>query len=225
MTFFNLNKLKPFLMLLAGLAMVGPLSAAVLLDYGEDFSAKEMKPGLRHQWNPEGVAIGNRSGYLDLEANGNGSLLLVDGRYSNCDHPSALGRWLRVYRLELKEGMEAKPGLKYDVVYVHPGQPAIKASDSLDHYVVIAYTLQAGEAGNISITGSTLKRTKESDVGKIKLYVNDRLVGEDVFVGLDARSFDVSLGRLKVGDTIYIALGPGEHSAVAWFPDFKIESN
>ena len=157
-----------------------------------------------------------------MEANGNGSLLLVDGRYANCDHPSELGRWLRVYRLELKEGRQAKPSLKYDVVYVHPGQPAAKASDSIDHYVVIAYTMQPGEAGNVSIAESVLKRTKEGDVGKVKLYVNDRLVGEDLFSGRDACSFDTSLGHLKVGDTIYIALGPGEHSAIAWFPDFKI---
>lgn len=208
--------------MLVGLFALAQLQADVLLDYDEDFSTKDRKLGFRHLWNPEGVEIGDSSGYQYLETNKNSRLFLVDGRYPNCDNPSALGKWLRVYRLELEKGKQAQPGLEYDVVYVHPAQPAVKASDNLDHYVVIAYTIQPGEAGDVSITESVLKRAKEGDVGKIKLYVNDGLIGEDVFSGRDPCCFDVSLSHLKVGDTIYIALGPGEHSAIAWFPDFKI---
>ncbi|MBI1336960.1 MAG: PEP-CTERM sorting domain-containing protein [Phycisphaera sp.] len=89
---------------------------------------------------------------------------------------------------------------------------------------------QAGEAGTVSITNSSLvKNTAVQNGVDLDVYVNDALVAVlsiDGFNSTTPTSFDGALGTLSVGDTVYVTVGNNGYSAQdAFVIDFTLESS
>jgi len=98
-----------------------------------------------------------------------------------------------------------------------------------DYRAIIAYTIQAGEEGHISITNSSYAKlvTTASNGVDLDIYVNDTLrsaLGKDGFNSLTASAFNGSLGNLVAGDTVYVTIGdnndPNNDAGVI---DFQLE--
>ena len=87
------------------------------------------------------------------------------------------------------------------------GTQQIGTSDS---FVIAAYTVQDDEAGDVSIAESSFGVPAAASNGvELRVYVNDTLKTSFVQAGgASASSFDISLGSLAVGDTVYVAAGP-----------------
>lgn len=98
-----------------------------------------------------------------------------------------------------------------------------------DYRAIVAYTIQNGEEGHISITNSSYAKLVDaaSNGVDIDIYVNETLrsaLSLDGFNSLAATDFDGSLGNLAAGDTVYITIGdnndPNNDSGVI---DFQLE--
>ncbi|MGJ8653481.1 MAG: hypothetical protein ACSHX8_09435 [Opitutaceae bacterium] len=193
--------------LVISLFFVQQLSARIVADFEQDFIVSTDKSGWRYFWNPEGVRLGDRGLYVELQALPSGGRYIVD--VENRPSPSNTlpnAQWLRVSRGDIA-----------------PGDPRLKSTDDQDHYVILSYTIQEGEAGIGGIVGSRIERKQEAESGKLCIYVNDKLIGSDEVVGTAASRFNVPLGPLHVGDTIYVAFGPGGVRAVGAMIQFQID--
>lgn len=195
-------------------------SAAVIADFSEDFptsllgdgqpfSGSEIKgAGWNYMWNPTGV-IGTASAYQALALNTNATM------------PGALGGGASPMFTNIGNvafsNTAAEPTGQGNFVFgrvsktaFHPG----KFVTDTDYRGIIAYTIQAGEAGTVSIANSTLAKYRTDGSGAngvdLDIYVNDTLIGalsKNGFQSLTASDFNGSLGDLVVGDTVYITIG------------------
>lgn len=180
--------------LLCGLFTAQFLSAKVIADYGADFNLKGPKLGWAYQWNPENVDILQQDKYKDLEVIKNFYSVDADNppsRKKIKDAPHPDGRWLTAKRHSISCGFGSG-----------------ESQDKLNHFVILSYTVQPGEAGMGRIINSEILRNKESGSHEIRISVNDRLIGTDILKGIEKQAFNVELGKLAVGDTVYLALGP-----------------
>jgi hypothetical protein len=235
--------MKPPLAFLAASIALGPVaaSAAVIADFSAEFPVSSLggvnpysgsetpAAGWNYMWNPTGV-IGTASGYQSLVPNtinsfpgaaGGGTspmfTNLGNQAFSDLDpEPNGQGNFAF--------GRVAKTAF-------HPGR---WGDGSLgDIRGIIAYTIQAGEAGTISIINSSFaKLTVATGSGAngvdLDIFVNDTLVGalsKNGFQSLTASNFNGSLGNLSVGDTIYVTIGNNGNDAFdASVIDFQLES-
>ncbi len=93
----------------------------------------------------------------------------------------------------------------------HPGRGKNDGNSiNYDRFAIAAYTIQSGKNGQISISGSSFKVDDAHGNGvELRVYVNDTLKTKFIqAAGADASSFNMPLGMLKVGDTVYVAFGP-----------------
>jgi len=93
----------------------------------------------------------------------------------------------------------------------HTGRGKMDGNDiNYDRYVIAAFTIPSGKNGQISIVGSSLKVDDSHGNGvELRVYVNDTLKTKFIqAAGADPSSFNMPLGMLKVGDTVYVAFGP-----------------
>lgn len=94
---------------------------------------------------------------------------------------------------------------------IMPGEGTQQIGTS-DSFAIAAYTIQPGEAGLVSITDSSFSAPDAASTGvEFRVYVNNTDTYITSFVqagGAAASSFNASLGSLKVGDTVYVAVGP-----------------
>ncbi|MGJ8653089.1 MAG: hypothetical protein ACSHX8_07435 [Opitutaceae bacterium] len=186
------------------------LSAEVIADYGVDFNLKKLKPGWAYQWNPGNVEIGQQDQYADLEVVKNYYAVDADNPPSKAKNKSAPhldGWWLTAKRHS-----------------VSCGYGAIESKDNLDHYVILSYTVQPGEAGVGSIINSEILRNNANGSNALRIYVNERLLGTDILEGVEPQAFNVALGKLEVGDTVYVALGPNGKRAGTVNITFQIDT-
>ncbi|MGJ8639221.1 MAG: hypothetical protein ACSHYA_07480 [Opitutaceae bacterium] len=186
------------------------LSAEVIADYGVDFNLKKIKSGWAYQWNPENVEIEQRDKYLDLEVVKNFYAVDADNppsRKKNKEAPHPDGRWLIAKRRSVSCGFGEQ-----------------ESEDGLDHYVILSYTLQPGEAGLGRIINSEISRNNENGSHVFRIYINDRLLGTDILKGVEKQAFNVELGRLEVGDTVYLAIGPDGERAGTVNVAFQIDT-
>jgi hypothetical protein len=93
---------------------------------------------------------------------------------------------------------------------IHPGRYVA----GKDYRAIIAYTIQADEAGSIRIANSSLAKHRvdgfTTNGVDLDIFINDTRVDslrKDGFESLTASDFDGSLGKLSAGDTVYITLG------------------
>lgn len=195
------------LVLGAGLA-----SAAVIADFGAEFpattlvgvdqpfSGTEVKgAGWNYMWNPTGV-VGTASAYQALVTNTIATFPGFGGKspmYTNVGNAAFNATGQGNYQF----GRVAKTSF-------HPG----KVVTGFDYRGIIAYTIQAGEAGTISIDNSSFAKLVNTTSNGVDLdiYVNDTLMSsfsKDGFNSLTSSSFNGSLGNLSVGDTVYVTIG------------------
>ncbi len=161
----------------------------------EQTRAERSADGWDYMWNASG-AIGDAGNYSSLKAYG--STYNFDGKG-------------KVYR---------DPPARYASVHStggHPG-PGVNQGESwgIDRYPIAAYTVQAGEAGLAEISSSALGVSSTNSAGvELRVYVNNTLVTTFIqpggSTGTASGAFNVALGQLAVGDTVYVAMGPNLH--------------
>lgn len=91
----------------------------------------------------------------------------------------------------------------------HPGRGTAQGG-GVDRYAIAAYTVQSGEQGLAQITGSSVGGVYFASNGvDLRVYVNDTLVTHFLEPGAAGSGvFNVALGQLNFGDTVYVAMGP-----------------
>ena len=102
---------------------------------------------------------------------------------------------------------------------------------TIDRCVIFAYTLQADDgAGMYALTNTLVTRTSTSGDGdRIYIHINDDAILQSFYVPpatTTPLSFDLDLGALSVGDTIYVAVGtdgPGDGTGGAGNDGFTID--
>ena len=189
------------------------------LGAGQPFGGTESPAtGWNYLWNPDGV-VGTASSYQPLVPNtnaatpgfGGGSPMFTN--LGNVAFNSTDQGNFRFGRISLNSihGSGSVPGTG-------------------DYRAIVAYTIQEGEAGHISIANSSYAKlvVTASNGVDIDIYVNDTLRGalsKDGFNSLTASNFNGSLGNLAVGDTVYVTIGdnndPNNDSGVI---DFQLVS-
>lgn len=186
-------------------AVETPAAEAILLGgFRQSFKPGNPDAGWRYLWNAAGE-IGKAVHYRPLIWN-------KCGAYT----PSA----------NFPAGSPAK-GLMLDMLSGYPGQGSASAPDKLDHYAIIAYTMQADSKGNVWLTdGNILKPIGgEKETIDLQVYVNDTLKYSDNIATAETPAlFQQELGELKKGDTIYVAVGPDNNDAEDMFHlDFNLK--
>jgi hypothetical protein len=208
--------MKFTLSLLALAVCAGSTSAAVIADFAAEFPTSTLginqpffgtetpAAGWTYMWNPTGV-VGTASSYQALAANtintfpgaaGGGTTSALFTNIGNVAF-NAVGQG------NYQFGRVASTSF-------HPG----KFVTGTDYRGIIAYTIQAGEEGTVSIANSSLAKYLTTGTGAngvdLDIYVNDTLIGalsKDGFQSTTASNFDGSLGNLSVGDTVYVTIG------------------
>jgi len=183
-----------FLSFAAVLGLGGGASAGVIADYGADFQGTTPKTGWMYQWN--GGPIGTRSNYQSLVwSNDHASYIADANSYPAPDRASYVSA-----------GSGGHPS------WSHTGLPASGGLDAV--FSIACYQVQPGQAGVGSITNSSIAvpNAGEGDGVEVQIYVNDTLKGTVPVTGATG-SFDLDLGKLAVGDRVYVAVGPGATNA------------
>ena len=206
-----------------------PASADVIADFSADFPSSTLgsgqpfsgsetsASGWQYLWNPNGL-VGVSSNYQILVPNtiatwpGFGGVSPMFTNLGNKAFNSTDQGNFRFGRISLTSihGSGQVPGTG-------------------DYRAIVAYTIQAGEEGHITIANSTYAKlvTTASNGVDIDIYVNDTLrsaFSMNGFNSLTATDLDGSLGNLSVGDTVYITIGdnndPNNDAGVI---DFQLE--
>jgi hypothetical protein len=233
--------MKVTLALLSLAIGAGSTSAAVIADFNAEFPVSTLggtnpfsgtetpAAGWDYMWNPTGV-IGVASAYQSLVPNTNAAMPGAAG-----GGPSPMFTNLGNVAFN---NSTAEPTGQGNFVFgrvaktaFHPGK---WGDGSLgDIRGIIAYTIQSGEAGTVSIANSSFaKLTTATSSGAngvdLDIYVNDTLIGalsKNGFQSLTAADFDGSLGDLSVGDTVYVTIGNNGNDAFdASVIDFQLVS-
>ena len=217
----------------------GSTSAAIIADFAGDFPTSTLGAGLpfsgsetptagwSYLWNPTGV-VGTASSYQSLAVNTVNTFPGAAGGGTTSPLFTNLGN-------VAFNNTAAEPTGQGNFVFgrvartsFHPG----KFVSGTDYRGIIAYTIQAGEAGTVSITNSSLAKYITPGTGAngvdLDVYVNDSLIGalsKNGFHSTTATNFDGSLGNLIVGDTVYITIGNnGNDVGDASIIDFQLVS-
>jgi MYXO-CTERM domain-containing protein len=112
---------------------------------------------------------------------------------------------------------QGHPGRAHNQFVGGPDHPYNQTYLGLTTYAIAGYTLGVGEAGHIELTNSRLMAEDASspdfDGLQLAVYVGDVLQLTKSLTGFKGSNidFDVDLGSLDVGDTIYVAVGPGSN--------------
>jgi hypothetical protein len=196
---------------LLGLAIsAGAASAQVIAHFSAEFPTPELGPafdgsespaaGWDYLWNPDGV-VGISANYQSLTPNtiatwpGFGGVSPMFTNLGDVAFNSTSQGNFRFGRISLTSihGSGQVPG-------------------NGDYRAIVAYTIQEGEEGHITIANSSYSKlvTASSNGVDLDIYVNDTLraaLSKDGFNSLTAEDFDGSLGNLAVGDTVYVTIG------------------
>ena len=201
-------------LVLAGVGLfcfAGVGSATPIADLTVDFTAVTFPTGWQYLHNTG--TIGNSAGY---------AALLWDAGNA---------------RYDITGSVFPGPGPDFDFIssggHMHPGRGTAQGA-ALNEYLIAAYTIQAGEAGFVSLINGSLSgadpngASGASNGWDIRAFVGNTQVGSTVVVpwSLSAASFSQPLGALNVGDTIYLAVGPnGSHLFDSAVLEFQLDSS
>ena len=182
-------------------------SAAVLTTFQDALQPTTPAPGWSYMWN-SGGEIGDPANYTDL-------LPTTDSKvwYNTDGAPSLPSPAPGSYTYFGLEVFNNSPG-------GHPGPGT--GQTAIERYAIAAYTLN--NSGTFAITNGVLQNVDTSIDGlNFRIYANSDLIysgitnpGRNSFLNFS----NVSLGNLNSGDTIYVAIGPGN---VDNFDAFSLE--
>ena len=106
----------------------------------------------------------------------------------------------------------------------HPGRGSTQAegvTNNLDRAPIAAYTVS--ETGYYGIRDSLLNKVAAGNTIKAHVYVEDTLIDTIAGAGGSTTDFDIELGHVAQGETIYVAIAPDTHDgADAFNLDFTI---
>ncbi|QDT72315.1 hypothetical protein [Lacipirellula limnantheis] len=178
-------------------------TSGVIASYRSDFQAGAPAQGWKYMWNPNGK-LGDASKYAALQWSS------TEGVYNTT------GAATRVWN-----------GKSHNDDYLmlgadggHPGRPG--------YYAITGYTIQADDgAGLYQLIGSSIMKsdsvkTGDEDGLDLLLYINNTKLGslQSVSTTGSMLSFDRDLGRLAVGDTVYVMIGAGKNQNFDLFKSF-----
>jgi hypothetical protein len=215
---------------LFSLAIVaGSTSAQVVIaDFSAEFPVPEVGPafdgsetpatGWDYLWNPDGV-VGVSANYQSLVPN---TVLIWPGFGGVSPMFTYLG--------DVAFNSTDQGNFRFGRISLASIHPSGSVPGTGDYRAIVAYTIQEGEEGHITIANSSYAKlvATASNGVDIDIYVNDTLRGalsKNGFNSLTAADFNGSLGNLAVGDTVYITIGdnndPNNDSGVI---DFQLVS-
>jgi hypothetical protein len=222
------NRIKTTLLAATtSIGLSGAASADVIADFVDDFptvngigpqfdGTETTTAGWDYMWNPLGV-VGVSADYQSLVPN------TVDVGGNTVDDE---GLYTNVGNVGFNAGGQGN--FRYGRIGIGTSHPGVYSIDT-DYRAIYAYTIQAGEAGIISIADSSLVNFGNTNGNGIDLdvYVNDTLIAArsiDGFNSFTATDFDGSLGTLSVGDTVYVTVGHNGNSGNdAFVIDYSLE--
>ncbi|MFW6164329.1 MAG: hypothetical protein ACODAJ_16290, partial [Planctomycetota bacterium] len=181
--------------------------AVTVADYQGDFQGGTFPTGWAYQWN-ETSDIGTAAGYTDLIWDG-ASRWDVDGA-PGLPGPNP-GAWVYLGATGGHPGRGVNDGV---------GTP-------FDRYAIAGYEVQPGEAGFLQVGGSGVTVNSGNSNGlDVRVFVNDTLANRIIETpGGGPSSVNTVLGRVGVGDTVYVAVGPNTDDSWDGFGlDVRIES-
>lgn len=204
-------------------------SADIIADFQADFPSSALggiqpfegtespAEGWNYMWNPDGI-VGHSGNYQSLVPN-------TIATWPNFGGASPMFTNLG----GIAFNSTGQGNFRFGRISLTSIHGAGQVPGTGDYRAVVAYTIQNGEEGHISITNSSYAKlvTTASNGVDIDIYVNDTLrsaLSLDGFNSLTATDFDGSLGNLAAGDTVYITIGdnndPNNDSGVI---DFQLE--
>jgi hypothetical protein len=204
-------------------------SADIIADFQVDFPSSALggtqpfegtetpADGWNYMWNPDGI-VGNSGNYQSLVPN-------TIATWPNFGGVSPMFTNLGGFAFN----NTGQGNFRFGRISLTSIHGAGQVPGTGDYRAIVAYTIQEGEAGHVSITNSSYAKlvTTASNGVDIDVYVNDArrsVFSKDGFNSLTATDFDGSLGNLSVGDTVYITIGdnndPNNDSGVI---DFQLE--
>jgi len=184
---------RPLLVLALFFAGAFALEAKMLVVFGEATETRDPAEGWRFQWNPTG-AIGDPANYKDLEP-----LVAADQRGVN---------------LQGRGVLDDQGGLSADAPSISRfgNVSAIRNNDETPRYAIVSYTLPAASEGDVWVQNGNLHNRSFPDGTALKIYVNDQLVSEALAKQDRLPTlFQQNLGPLGKGDTVVVAVGPGDN--------------
>lgn len=162
--------------------------------YGDAIAGKELPIGWRFEWNSNGP-LGDPSALVPL----------VD-----LEIPSG------PKRIQLVRGVPGADGK------LLPGTPSInqfatilggRDADGTARYAVATYVIQEDSTGDLWLNHGNLLN-KSMDLTDLKIHLNGKLhLEKSVPKARTPTLFQTNLGKLKKGDVIQVAVGPGQNSA------------
>jgi len=169
-------------------------STRVVADYRDDFKPVSPLPGWNYLWNGGG-AIPSAANYRHLAWAPGISRYAVNGFNVSPDNSSTLFPY---------GGLSARGG--------HPGRGTTQGA-TVDRFAIAAYTAKA--AGYYGINNSFVTGNSTSgNGGQVVVYgeTNDGTTFTQRFNSVygagQTLPFDINIGYMEAGDTIYVAVGP-----------------
>lgn len=162
------------------------------LDYANAGSLGTLPENWSFYWNPTGVAIGDVANYELLTSSQNDwRNTTADASGTNADPANIAGVF------------DSSSASSYGgVTYINSGLSAASSSDGRDHYTILAYTVQAGDEGYITLnvdlnssTHSTFRLLVGSEQKDLRQY---RISGR--------KRPTLFAGYMNAGETVYLAV-------------------
>jgi lysophospholipase L1-like esterase len=168
--------------------------------YGDAAVAKTPTPGWSFLWNASG-RIGDSKGYSPLS--------YIEKAKTSTARPR---RWYGV----MDENGALKPDAPSHEINIDNSAldiSAMRDKDGIARFYIASYTLAEDPAGEVWINNGNLRNQAFPEGTTLQIYVNDELKSQSLCKqGRFAMVFQENLGRLKKGDAIRVAIGPGEKS-------------
>jgi hypothetical protein len=170
--------------------------SAVIADFSGEFSP--VTPAAGWQYLRNTGSIGTSANYVPLLWDATHNLYDVNGTTL----PAANGDFTLI----------SAAGI------THPGLGTVQGQ-GFNGYAIAAYTIQAGEAGNIDVVNGNIRGTDPAGASgasngwDLRFFVNDVQNGPTLTISWSATDapFSQSIGMLTAGDTVYVALGPNSN--------------
>ncbi len=183
-------------------------SGGSLGTFRKSFKENQPAEGWKYLWNSDS-AIGTAANYKPLVWNVNLKAYTINAEAFPAPSP---GGYLGVFSSELG-----------------PGFGSLQSEDKIDRFVIVSYTIPTGKAGRLSTVDSNIVRPRKPDekapgTVELRIYVNDTAKHKEVVNANTLVKFDMSLGEVKAGDTVSIAVGPdGDGDYDGFDLDFGLE--
>ena len=196
--------MKALLAVAASLSLAPAAGATTIADFAGDFQDVNPSTGWSYLWNAGGP-LGNATYYASLQWN------------------AAFGGVYAVDPVVFPHAVEGYAALSDG--YSHPGVP-----QPFSKFVIGGYTVQPGEDGVLSISGTVemldLNRLPDKSDGlNLVLMLGDNILTSLVVPVTGVFHFSRDLGVVGAGETVFVAVGPGSTELYDAFQiDYDIDS-